>query len=102
MDPWPRGPGGGREGPDFVGAVQRQCDFIEALQQAFAPPGIDLETELFSCRRDNRLRLEIDADSSCALREFDFGGEAIDDRLVNDDRQYAVLKAVGEEDVTEA
>src|SRR3954451_16957890 len=102
MDPWPRGPVGGLEGPDFVVALQRQCDFIEALQQAFAPPGVDVETDLFSRRRDNRLRLEIDADWSCALREFDFGGEAIDDRLIHDDRQYAVLKAVGEEDVAEA
>ena len=46
MDPWPRGAVGGLEGPDFVVALQRQRDFIEPLQQAFAPPRIDLETVL--------------------------------------------------------
>ena len=74
----------------------------KALQQAFAPPGIDLETDLLSCRRYNRLFLEIDADPSCTLREFDFGGEAIDDGLADDDRQNAVLETIGEKDVTEA
>ena len=36
------------------------------------------------------------------LRQFDLRGEAIDDLLVDDDRQDAVLEAVGEEDIAEA
>ena len=49
MNPRPRGTVGGLEGPDFVVPLQRQRNLIEPLQQALAPPRIDLETVLFSC-----------------------------------------------------
>src|SRR5260370_31757394 len=102
MDPWPRCAVSDLKGPDFVVALQRQCDFIEPLQQAFATSRINLEPMRLSGRRNDRLFLEIDADAPRALRDLDLRREAIDNRLVDDDRQYAVLETVGEEDVAEA
>src|SRR6185437_10447123 len=37
-----------------------------------------------------------------ALHLFDLGGETVDDLLVDDDRQDAILKTIGEEDVAKA
>ena len=102
MDPRPLGAVGGLEGPDFVVAPQRQRDFVEAFEQSGAAARIDLETMPLSRRRGDGLLLEIDADAPRALGVLDLGGEAIDDLLVDDDRQDAVLEAVGEEDVAEA
>ena len=98
MDPWPRCAVGGLKGPDFVIALQRQCNLVEPLQQAFAPSRVNVKTACRSGRRRDRLLLEVDANASRPLRDFDFRGEAIDDRLVDNDRQNSVLEAVGEED----
>jgi len=50
-------------------------------------------------RHGDRLRFQIDADPPSSLRGFDLRGEAIDNLLVDDNRENPVLKAVGEEDV---
>ena len=60
MDPRPRCAVGGLKGPDFVIALQRQRNFVEPLQQAFAPSRINLEPVRLSGRRNDRLFLEID------------------------------------------
>src|SRR2546430_6903567 len=99
MDPRPRRTVGGLKGPDVIVALQCQHHLIEALQQPFAPAGIDLEAVRLPGRRDNRLRLQIDRDPAGALGDLDLGRKAIDDVLVDDDGQYPVLKAVGKEDV---
>jgi len=102
MDPWPRCAVSGLKGPDLVIPLQRQRNLVEPLQQAFAPPRINLEPVRFSGRRNDRLFLEIDGDAPRALRDRDLRGEPIDNRLVDDDRQNSVLEAVGEEDIAEA
>src|SRR5436190_22839930 len=102
MDPRPRCAIGDLEGPDFIIAPQRQCNLVEPLQQALAAARIDFKTVGFASWRSDRLLLQVDADASRALRDFDLRGEAIDNRLVDDDRQNAVLEAVGEEDIAKA
>ena len=102
MDPWPRRAVGCLEGPDFVVTLQRQRSFIEPLQQACAPARIDLEMVFFARWRGDGLPFEIDADPPCALGDLDFRGEAVDDLLVDDDRENSVLEAVGEKNVAEA
>jgi hypothetical protein len=87
---------------DFVVALQCQRDLVEPLQQAFAPPWINLEGVPLSGRRDDRLCLEVDAHSSGALGRFNFGCKGVDDLLVDHDWENPVLKAIGEEDVTES
>src|SRR6185312_17160730 len=52
-----------------------------------------------SRRRDDRLLLQIDADAPSALGLLHVSSEAIDDLLVDNNRQDAVLEAIGKEDV---
>src|SRR5581483_838800 len=89
----------GLKGLDLVIALQRQRDLVEPLQEAFAPPRVDLERDLFSRWRDNRLRLEVDGDSSGTLGGFNLGRKYVDNPLVDHDREDAVLKAIGKKDV---
>jgi hypothetical protein len=63
MDPWPLHTISRLEGPDFVVALQGRQDFVEAFEQAGAAARIDLEMMLFSGRRQDGLRFEIDADT---------------------------------------
>src|ERR1700688_2354140 len=102
MDPWPRGAVGGLEGPDFVVTPQRQRNFIKSLQQARAPARIDLEAVFLARRRDDRLRVEINPDAPGTLGDLDLCGEAVDDFLVDNDRENAVLEAVREKNVAKA
>src|SRR5580692_13185564 len=90
------------ESLDFIVAPQRLQDLIEALKKTGAAARIDLKTVFGSRRRCDRLRLQIDADPPRPLREFDLGGKPVDNLLVDDDGQDAVLKAVGEENIAEA
>src|ERR1700730_6458025 len=99
MNPGPRRTIGSLKGHDFVIALQCQRDLVDALQETFAPPWVDLEPDLLSRWRDNRLRLKVDADSSGALGRFDFGSKWVDDFLVDHNREDAVLKTIGKEDV---
>jgi hypothetical protein len=99
MDPWPRCAIRSLKIPDFVIALQCQRDLVEPLQEALAPSRIYLERDLLSGWRDNRLRLKVDADSSGALGDLDFGSKRVDDLLVDHDREDAILKAIGKEDV---
>src|SRR5882757_7331458 len=98
MNPRPRFAVGGLEGPYFVVPLQRHHDFIEPLQQALAPPRIDLETMSLACRRSDRLSLQIDADASRALGNLDLRGDAIGDLLVDNDRQNSVLETIRKKD----
>src|ERR1700753_457456 len=84
---------------DFAIAAACQRDLVETLPETFTPPRIDLERDLLSRWRDNRLRLEVDAYSSGALSGFDLGGKSVDDLLVDHDREDAILKAICKEEV---
>src|SRR6476661_7355500 len=57
---------------------------------------------LLTRRQSDLLLPEIDTDPPGALRGLDLSREAVDNRLVDDDRQDSVLKAVSEENVAEA
>src|SRR5579863_6993771 len=83
-------------------ALQRQLDLVEALQEAGAAARVDLEAMDFSGRRRHGLLLQIDRDAPRPLALLDFHREAIDDLLVDHDREDSVLEAVGEEDVAKA
>src|SRR5262249_44590147 len=102
MDPGSRGAIGCLKCANFVVALQRQCDLIETLQKSLAPPRIDLERVVLSGRRDNRLRLEVDADFPGALCCLDIGRKGIDDGLIDDNGKDSILEAVGKEDVAKA
>src|ERR1700693_5059616 len=97
MNPRPRVAVDRLKGADFLVALQRQCDLIESFEKSGAAARIDLKTVNFSGRRRDRLRLQIDADPPRPLRMLDLRGKAIDNLLVDNDGQDAVLKAVGEE-----
>src|SRR5579871_5029478 len=102
VNPGPRGPVAGLKGANFVVALQRQCDLVEALQKTGAPARIDLEAMHLPRWRGDRLLFEIDSDAARALAVLDFHGEGIDNLLVDHDRQDAVLEAVGEKDIAKA
>src|ERR1700761_8087278 len=55
-----------------------------------------------AARRGDGLFFQIDADLAGALALLDFSGKAVDDLLVDENRQDAILEAIGEEDVAEA
>src|SRR5271169_5821123 len=99
MDPGPCRAVGCLKGANFMVALQRLCNLVETLQQAVAAARVDLEPMLLARWRGNRLALEVDADPSRPLREFDFRGQTIGNLLVDDNGQNSVLKAVGKEDV---
>src|SRR5690242_19920178 len=99
MDPGPRCAIRSLKRLDFVIALQCQRDLVEPLQEALAPPRINLEGVLLSRRRDDRPRLKVDADPSGALGGFDLSGKRVNDLLVDHDREDPVLKAIGKEDV---
>ena len=90
------------KGADFVIALQCQRDFIETFQQPGAPARVDCKIVSLSRRRQDRLLLQVDADTPGALGLLYFRGKAIDNRLVDDNRQDAVLEAIGKEDVAKA
>src|SRR4051794_6684362 len=90
------------ERPDFVVAPQRELDLIETVEQPGAPARVDLEMVARSRGRGDGLLVQVDADTPGALGGLDFGGKAVDHRLVDDDRKNAVLEAVGVEDVAKA
>src|SRR6267142_315731 len=102
MDPGPFRPVGRLKGADFVIALQCQRDFIETFQQAGATARIDCKIVPLSRRRDDRLLLQVDADTPGTLGLLHLGGKAIDNLLVDDNRQDAVLEAIGKEDVAKA
>src|ERR1700730_15968141 len=102
MDPRPHGAVGRLKSVDFVVTLQRQRDFIKTAKQPGAPTRIDLETDLFPRGRIDRLCLEIDADTPGARGVLDLGGEAVADLLAHHDREDAVLKTIGEENIAEA
>src|SRR5579872_1041821 len=52
--------------------------------------------------RGNGLLFQIDADASRPLAEFDFGGETIDNLLIDHNRENAVLKTIGEENIAKS
>ncbi len=88
--------------PDGVVAAQGEQDLVEPLDEAHLPPRIDIEAVDLAGRRSDRLRFEINRDAARPLTCLDLGCEAIDQGLVENDRQNAVLKTVGKEDVAEA
>src|SRR5450756_963649 len=102
MNPRPLGAVGRLKGADFVVALQCHRDFIEASNQSGTAARIDLEADLFSRRRCDRLRLEIDADAARPLGMLDLRRETIDDALVDHDGEDAVLKAIGEKYIAKA
>jgi hypothetical protein len=71
------------------------------FEQAGAAARIDLEAVPLAGRRSDRLLLEVDADPAGSLGAFDLRGKAVDDRLVDHNRQDSVLKAVGKENIAE-
>src|ERR1700730_14763546 len=101
MDPWPRSAVGCLKGANFMIALQRQCDLVEPLQQAFAAARINFEPMLLARWRSDRLPLEVDTNPSGPLCECDLRGQAIDNLLIDDNRKNSVLKAIGKEDVAE-
>src|SRR5437868_14442045 len=101
MNPGPRDAVSRLKSANFVVALQCQCHFIEALQQAITPAWIDFESVRLAHRRSNRLSLEIDADPSRALRELNLRGQAIDNLLDDDNGKNSVLKAIGKKDIAE-
>src|SRR5579863_6681556 len=102
MNPRPLDPVGGLKFPNFVVPLQRQRDFVEPLQQPGSTARIDLEAMLLARWRGNGLLFQIDADASCPLAEFDFGGETIDNLLIDHNRENAVLKTIGEENIAKS
>src|SRR6476646_4198116 len=99
VDPWAAGFVGFLECANGIVPSQRQHDLVEAFEEASPAAGIDVEAmDLAGGRRDG-LRLKVNRDAARALAFLDLGHEAIDDGLVDDDREDAVLEAVGEEDV---
>ena len=94
MDPGPLRPVGRLKGADFVVALQCQRDFIETFQQACAPARIDCKFVPLSRRRDDRLLLQVDADTPGPLGLLHLRSKAIDSRFVEDNRQDAVLEAI--------
>src|SRR5271169_4975375 len=99
MNPGPCCMVGRLKGANFMVALQRLRNLIEALQQAGATARVDLEPMLLARRRGNRLALEVNADPTRPLCEFDLRGQTIDNLLVDDNGQNSGLKAVGKEDV---
>jgi hypothetical protein len=61
MDPRPRGAVDRLKGPDFIIALQCQCNLIETSEQPGTAAGVDLETMPLSGRRGDGLLLEINA-----------------------------------------
>src|ERR1700679_3121075 len=102
MDPGPLFAVGRLKGADFGITLQRQRDFIEAVQESGATARIDLEAMYLSRRRRDALLFQNDADASHALAVLNFHGEPIDDLLVDHNGQDAVLEAVGEKDIAES
>src|ERR1700742_363061 len=102
MDPGPLGAVSSLEFSNFGVALQRHGALCEALNHSGATPRVDLEAVLFARGRRDRLLFQIDADPAGALRLFDFGGQTIDNFLVDDDGKNSVLEAIGEEDIAEA
>src|SRR5689334_11242836 len=99
MDPGPRRAIHSLERLDLVTALQCECDLVEPLQETFATPRINLEGVGLSRRRNDRPRLKVDADTSCALSGFDLRCKCVDDLLVDHDREDPVLKTIGKEDI---
>src|ERR1700742_640084 len=102
MNPGPLGPVVGLKGANLAVALQRQRHLVETFQKACAAARIDLEAMHLPRRRGDRLLFQIDSDAARALAMLDFHGKRIDDLLVDDDRQNAILKAVGEKDIAKA
>src|SRR5579864_2169366 len=102
MNPGPLGPVGGLKGANFVVALQRQRDFVEALQKTGTAARVDLEAVHLSGRRGDRLLFEVNADTPRTLAVFHFHRQAVDNLLVDDNGQDAVLEAIGEKDIAEA
>src|SRR5579871_5406092 len=99
MNPRPLGAVGGLKGANFGVALQRELDFIEALQEPGAAARIDLKAMHLSGWRGDRLLLQVDRHAACALTLLDFNRKTIDDLLVDDDGQDSVLETVGEKDI---
>jgi hypothetical protein len=91
----------GLERLDFVIPSQGQRDFVETSKEPLAPPGINLEATLPSRRRGDCLGFEVNTDPARALRCLDLGRKFIDNLFVNNDRQDAILKAIGKENISE-
>ncbi len=102
MDPRPLDAVSRLKDANFMISLQGKGDFVEPPKQPGATARIDLETVPFSRGRCNRLCLEIDTDMPGSLGVLDLRGKAIDNFLVDYDREDAVLKAVGEENIAEA
>jgi hypothetical protein len=91
---------GAFEGGDFVGVLKRQCDVIEAVQQAMAAEGLDLEGAIEPVVVAQPAGLEVGGQLVsgilCRARE-----QLVHCRIVQPDREHAVLEAVVVEDVGE-
>jgi hypothetical protein len=77
MDPRPRNAVDRLKGADFTIALQSQRDLIEASEQPGAAARVNLETMSLPGRRGDGLLLEIDADTSRTLGEFDLCGKTV-------------------------
>ncbi len=84
--------------PDLVGVLQRQADFVQAIQQAMLAVRRDVKAERTTVRRDHCLRFEIH------VQTITLGGRAIPEQPVDDfggchHRQDAVLVAIAKENI---
>ena len=79
---------------------QRQADVVQAVEQAVLAVRRDVEGERETGRRRHRLRGQIDVERVTFAR-FALLEQAVDDLRRGNNRQDAVLVAVGEEDVGE-
>ena len=88
-------------GADALGALQRQGDVVQPLQQALLARGVDVEGDGLAAVGRDRLRRQIDAQLQ-PRRGGNAGEQRFDRRGGQHDRQQPVLEAVAEEDVGEA
>src|SRR5690606_19874667 len=86
---------------DGVAREQGQADLVEPVEQALLAEGVDLEAIHLAVRFDHRLLGQVDA-QPVAWRGVHLGEQAVNGRLVEHDRQQAVLEAVAVEDLGEA
>src|SRR5262245_41100963 len=87
---------------DLGGPLQGHGNFVEALRRRLTSGRFDGKgMALARWRRDREVH-QIDADAAGALAHFHLACQALDNVAVEHHWQYAVLKAVVEEDIAEA
>src|SRR5260221_556323 len=91
----------GFETVDRLFPLQRQTDIVEAVEQAVLAERVDVEFDATAIRAGDLLLVEIDGDDGIGAA-LGVVHQLVDIRLLQRDRQDAVLEAVVVEDVGEA